>query len=682
MEHERRVETENPSKTASWPAGAGSRRRLDSWKEIGAYLSRDARTVQRWEKTLGLPVHRQLSEKAGSVYAYTDQLDVWRESRERPALSEPPQPEIDSTPPKPARRWSRQPQLLAWSFLLLLLAGAGILLLRWWPRPEPAAAFRLTPFTSLMGSELLPSFSPNGKQVAFSWSPDELHFGIYIKSLADGHQSTIVPAGSNTNASPAWSPDGARLAYLSGSFSGPTRLCVKDLRSGATHEIVSSGAGLWPWFGALAWMPDGQHIVTAGAVTSVRESSLVLVSLKDRTAARLTAAPDGFADVFPAVSPDGKELLFTRVGGGLARLFRMPLDGSKRIEPILPKQARDTPGAMGVWGSNGVVFAQIQRSGASEFWRLDRFGRATLLAVLPGVVNGFAVNRDGTLVLSRALMDINLWSFSFDEKGVPGPPHRCDQLISTLNESNPRYSPDGRRMAFESDRSGHPEIWVANRDGAGAAALTHFNGPVTGSPAWSPDGRWIAFDSRLEGHPAIFIISSAGGSPKRITEGKERDVIPSWSNDGKRIYFASPAAGDMQIWSVRIDGSERTQITKRGGFFAQESADGHFLYYTQGHNAITTLKRVPVSGGAEVIVAASVLDRCFALTRRGIYFASAPVSAPKLEFLEYNQFTPTILTVFPKPIKPGFAVSPGAHELMYAQTDTSGADLDLVHGVR
>ena len=684
MEPHARTASQDPAHTAP-PSTAGNRRRLDSWKEIGTYLERDARTVQRWEKSLGLPVHRQLNQKAGSVYAYSDQLDEWRKSRSREAepTEEPansPTDAIASTKSKKA--WRIGARSTVPIVVAVLVPSLAIFVV--WRRVGPArpADFRTVPFTTLVGSELLPSFSPDAREVAFSWSADESRFGIFTKALEGGGQKTIVDPAGEIAMSPVWSPDGSSLAYLSGSLSGPTKLWVKNLRSGVARKILESHLGLWPWFGSLAWMPDGQSLVCIGALVPGADAALILVSLKNGTTTRLTTAPDGFADIFPDVATDGKELAFTRTGGGLARLYRMRLDGTKRLEMIMPNQTRATPHAVAVWDREGGLYVQIQRATFAEFWRLDRRGHTTLLGSVPGIVNDLAVSRAGTLVFSVSVMDINLWTFPISGKGVLGPPRRCDELISSRNEGNPHYSPDGRRIAFESDRSGNPEIWVSDRNGAHSQAVSHFEGPVTGSPTWSPDGQWLAFDSRVDGHPSIYVVQSTGGAPRRVTKGSEREVVPFWSRDGKQIYFASPGDGAMQIWSVHPDGSGLRQITKQGGFSAQESMDGQFLYYTRSHDAVTVLKRVPVSGGAEVTVAEGVLDRSFAVTREGIYYAAVPDSAPKLEFLKFDETTPKDLAIFPKRLMYGLAVSPDGRELMFGETDTSGADLELVNALR
>ena len=78
------------------------------------------------------------------------------------------------------------------------------------------------------------------------------------------------------------------------------------------------------------------------------------------------------------------------------------------------------------------------------------------------------------------------------------------------------YSPDGKRIAFGSDRSGTFEIWICNSDGTNQLQLTSLAGADSGTPKWSPEGKTIAFDARVAGHGDIFIISADGGSPRRL----------------------------------------------------------------------------------------------------------------------------------------------------------------------
>ena len=168
---------------------------------------------------------------------------------------------------------------------------------------------------------------------------------------------------------------------------------------------------------------------------------------------------------------------------------------------------------------------------------------------------------------------------------------------------NPQISPDGERIAFESDRSGNGEVWVCDRDGRGAVQLTSFADVNAGSPCWSPDGRWNSFDAAPDGNADIYVISADGGSPRRLTTAGSGDTVPSWSRDGKWIYFSSTRTGIPQVSKAPAAGGEAVQVTKKGVFPAiEESPDGKFVFYAKPEGSPrdpTAVWRVPAEGGEE-----------------------------------------------------------------------------------
>src|SRR5262249_25406163 len=147
----------------------------------------------------------------------------------------------------------------------------------------------------------------------------------------------------------------------------------------------------------------------------------------------------------PWWGPGRREIVFTSRGGGMARLWRAAVPGGR------PRQLTYTGG------------------GASH------------PAVSPA---------GDTLLYEQLVKDTNIYMADLGRPGKSAP-----AIFSTRMDQNPSVSPDGRRILFESNRSGHDEIWVSDIDGANAAALTAYAGPITGSPRWSPDGARIAFDS-------------------------------------------------------------------------------------------------------------------------------------------------------------------------------------------
>src|SRR5947209_18999713 len=109
--------------------------RLDSWKEIAAYLKKGMRTVQRWERTDGLPVRRLGQDRQGSVFAYKSELDAWWESRSRA-----PAPAIE-TAHRPAAKWT----------YVLALGIAAVALVAWRAWPTALAVYHPTPLTADLG---------------------------------------------------------------------------------------------------------------------------------------------------------------------------------------------------------------------------------------------------------------------------------------------------------------------------------------------------------------------------------------------------------------------------------------------------------------------------------------------------------------------------------------------------
>ena len=132
--------------------------------------------------------------------------------------------------------------------------------------------------------------------------------------------------------------------------------------------------------------------------------------------------------------------------------------------------------------------------GVHRLWRVDITGDR---APQPVEIAGFgsirptvAASRD-RLVFVKEQEDTDIYRF---EVGRPAEP----VITSTSREGNPEFSPDGRRVAFESERTGEHEVWLAEADGSSPRQLTHGPGLMQGSPRWSPDGRRIAFDSRAK----------------------------------------------------------------------------------------------------------------------------------------------------------------------------------------
>ena len=137
--------------------------------------------------------------------------------------------------------------------------------------------------------------------------------------------------------------------------------------------------------------------------------------------------------------------------------------------------------------------------------------------------------------------------------------------VST-SATNPDWSPDGRRLLFESARRGDIDLWAMNADGSGLKELT-FSIGRDGDGSWSPDGSKIAFESdrARTPHSDVFVMNADGTTATRLTTTTGFDGDPAWSPDGRQIAYTSERSGSRQVWLMNADGSNQHRLTSGGG---------------------------------------------------------------------------------------------------------------------
>ena len=256
-------------------------------------------------------------------------------------------------------------------------------------------------------------------------------------------------------------------------------------------------------------------------------------------------------------------------------------------------------------------------------------------------------------------------------------------LSSTRYEGSPSYSPDGKRIAFTSNRAGVRQIWVADADGSNPTPLTSFAGGVAGSPKWSPDGQFIVFDARPGVKADIYTVPSAGGPVKRLTNSLGEDHVPSWSPDGKWIYFGSDRNSTSDVFCMSPDGSGVQQRTHNGGVYGQVSPDGKWLYYTVPGKGVW--KMPPEGGEATQVLPRAALSSVLnlTLTARGIYAIGMrqPEGFPAV-FYPFDGGKPRTIATLNRAVQNFPAVSPDDRWFLFSNADDPVYEIMLVDHFR
>ncbi len=468
--------------------------------------------------------------------------------------------------PMPKVRWLLG-SIAAVLALIALVAGLGFWLFRQ-GRATLETPLVPVPLTSYPGAECFPSFSPDGTQVAFDWrqaGPGQKSH-IYIKQIG------VEPPSRLTNAafddfSPAWSPDGQFIAFLRQLSPGKSALILIPQRGGQERSLgesqVTTGGDLEGPY--LAWTPDSKWLVLPWAESGKDGGGLFLLAVGTKEKRRLTTVG---GDTNPAFSPDGRVLAFSRTEKSTDICL---LQLAKNYEPQgAPERFVRTGELFGLgmaWMPDGSEMICSSGSFTSYgLWRVSssKGAKPRRLAVLSENARAPAVSRQGNrLAYMASKYQTGFWRIDFREPGHdPGAPFKL--ISSTRSDLAPTYSPDGKRIAFTSDRSGNYEIWVCNSDGSNAVQLT-FLGEATGGPRWSPDGQSIIFHTAEIGkNSEIYAVSADGGAPRPLTTGPASNMWPCWSRDGQWVYFRSNRSGSFQIWRMLAGGGKAIQITSSG----------------------------------------------------------------------------------------------------------------------
>jgi Tol biopolymer transport system component/predicted Ser/Thr protein kinase len=396
----------------------------------------------------------------------------------------------------------------------------------------------------LPGYHRTPRWSPDGRRIAF-----QSEGAIYLVPARGGTPRLLVaPTRNRWAAFPAWSPDGREIAYVENEA-----IYARPVAGGESRRLVPANRGPH----SLAWSPDGRWIAfVAGNGAFIY-------------GARPWGSPINLGNVSPS------------------SIWLVPATGGDPIRVTDDRSLNMSP----AWlrGSNALLFIS-NRQGERDVYRvdLDQEGRprGDSRRLTTGLAaHTVALSADGErLVYAVFRQRANIWSAPLPERGPASLAEA--RALTTGNQAIERLavSPDGRRLAFDSDRSGNQDVYVIPATGGDPVQVTTDLSDDFMS-SWSPSGQELAIYSNREGSRQLYVMPADGGTPTAVVPLPRDQRYPSWSPDGTKLVFSSNETGAQELYVVSrsSDSSWRAarRVTYGGGDFGRWSPDGRKIVYSR-----------------------------------------------------------------------------------------------------
>ncbi|MGC2670277.1 MAG: hypothetical protein WA299_00305 [Candidatus Acidiferrum sp.] len=576
--------------------------RLDSWKEIAAYLNRDITTVQRWEKREGMPVHRHVHDRMGSVYASRGELDTWVRSRNLRAAEEngngAPSPDPAAPPPDTAKSTTST----RWMFVLPA-AAVGIALvivaILWMQRTEyfwrnPIAGARFQKITDFDGVAQAAAVSRDGHFVAFLSDRDG-QMDVWVTQVGSGEFHNLTRGSAPELVNPSvrtmgFTPDGAFVTFWVRKKGGTS----DDI---SIWAVPTLGGQPRPYLEGVAefdWSRDGTRL--AYHTPGPGDPMFVSDGPGKSGGPPIFTAPAGLHCHYPLWAPDGRFIYF--VLGALPDkldIWRMAPSGgtperitshNERVSyPVLLDRRTlmylaNDPDGLGPW----LYSMDVERRMAHRLTSgLDRY-------------TSLAASADGRrLVVTLASPKRTLWRVGLAE--TPAEVSAAARIsLTTSTGFSPRLGPN--YLLYVSATGTTESIWkLAN--GTEAELWSGQGARIVGGPAISSDGRNIAFSVQQNGQTLLYRMEADGTNARIVADSLALQGAPVWAPDGQSITTAAVDRGVPHLFRVPVDGGKPVLMVKEYSIDPAWSPDGGFVVYSGPDIGTTFSLKAVTAEGAE-----------------------------------------------------------------------------------
>jgi Tol biopolymer transport system component len=507
----------------------------------------------------------------------------------------------------------RTPALVFVSIAAAVVLLLAFLLVRRGGTTSRVSQPKLAQLTFAEGIEESPAWSRDGARLAYTTAVGGLR-KIFLKTVQTGEERQLT-SGDFDDIQPVFSPDGQTILFVR-SREAKRRLEPGDVfgiydggdvwsietTSGKETRLVEKGFD--PDFA-----PDGKQIALDASWAGPRR--IWIVDARGHNPQQLTTDQSETVDhVRPRWSPDGRRIVFQNIERTkfAVRLIDVP---SKSLIWITNDQYRNIDP---VWSPSGrFVYFSSDRTGGLNLWRSAVNADGTPSGLPQQLTSGAgqdieaSLSHDGRrLAFAILKQNADIWRLPVTpETGRrTGEPEKV--IASSREDSRGAWSPDGKWIAFNSDRSGEMNIWLESLENGSSRELTKGPGGDFQSN-WSPGGDWIAFFSSRSGNADIWKVEVKTGKLVQLTRSPSNDINPFFSPDGRQIAYQSDQGGRLEVWVMNADGTASRQLTRVG-------VSGHFLRWTRDGSGIVfrcpcggkpqTLQ-VPLNGGEPTLLAES-----------------------------------------------------------------------------
>jgi Tol biopolymer transport system component len=547
----------------------------------------------------------------------------------------------------------------AWvAFALALIAAIALTVpalrhLREMPPPE----MTLDVVTPATADALSFAISPDGRQLVFVASGDGIS-RLWLRSM--NSISAHPLAGTEGAVYPFWSPNGRSVGFFANAQ-------LKRLDIGGTPQTLAAAiarGGTW----------NQEDVIL---FTQTPASGIFRIPAAGGEPVAVTSLKGQINHRFATFLPDGRRFLFYAQGSPETSGIYLGSLNSPDVKRLTPSETAGyfLPSGWLLWGRSGTLIAQ----------RLD-VAQAALTGEVVTLADGLAddgLNRTPVSIAANGLIAYRVGGATrrqltwFDRTGknlgVLGDP-------DAFGLSSPSLAPDGRRAAVFRTVQGNTDIWIL--DGSRMTRFT-FDPSLDRYPLWSPDGSRIAFDSNRTGHRDIYQKSASGGAEMPLVSSDEDKNANDWSADGRfLLYFSSDPQSDRDIWVQPLGGNQKpwpflkTKFNERFGKF---SPDGRWVAYMSNESGrmeiyIRPFVEPPSSGRTANAIVQD--DRLWQVSTNGGIFPRWSYSGKEIYYIgPKSEMMSVSISYREKAIEPGPPVA-------LFQTHIVGGGVDNVQGMQ